>query len=718
MPKDFYKDIKLPKSFDKKLVERAFKFANDAHAGQKRKSGDEYIVHPLAVAHILLSLKMSDAMVAAALLHDTIEDTPVTYEQIEAEFGTDVANLVLGVTNLGQVDFSAYSGEEIEEQKAHVRNENLRQLFLAMAEDARVVIIKLADRLHNMRTIKALPKADQVRIARETLNIFSPLALRLGMGEIKGELEDLAFPIAFPDEYKQIKSEANRRFKAADRYVLQVKRLIMDGLKKDHIPADIQGRAKHLYSLYKKITRPEINWDFDKIYDLVALRIITDTIEDCYRILGQIHSMYRPMPNYIRDYIAAPKPNGYRSIHTSVFGPEGKIVEIQIRTVEMHEEAEFGIASHLHYTQTKHSGASDKELAAGTFADKNQTDFLRQIKSWQEDAGTSEEFVEALKMDFLDERIYVFSPKGDIYDLPSGATPIDFAYEVHSQVGDRTTGARVNGRIVQLDTSLTTRDVVDIITSKNAKPKRDWLDFVKTSKAKQHIRGYFRNFEMEKNSDEGEKIVAELLGDLGFEVSKFTEIQIKDALSETSFKSLDALYASVGAGMTTPRQAVKILLGRSFLPQVPKKATSPKQTQAPDIDFKGLKVTVAPCCTPGKTDRVVCYVTRGKGLTVHKATCSNLKSLEPERLFKYNPWKENVIPVKLEVVGQDRVGMIRDVTAAISAQKVNIEKMKNQHKGGFTYFDLVVSVNDLGQVTELIRKLKSVKDVNAVKRMG
>lgn len=716
MPRDFYKDIKVSENFDKDLVLLAFKFAKKAHLNQKRKSGDPYIVHPLAVARILLELNMSAHMVAAGLLHDTIEDTRTTVEEIQEEFGEDIAKMVLGVTNLGQVDFSAYSGDEIEEAKSHVRNENLRQLFLAMAEDGRVVIIKLADRLHNMRTIKALPKKDQVRVARETLNIFSPLALRLGMGEFKGELEDLAFPIAYPEEFKKIKKEANRRYKAADRYTIHVKRQIEDQLKLNKIDAQISGRAKHLYSLYKKITRPEINWDFNKIYDLVALRVLTDTVEDCYRILGIIHSMYRPLPNYIRDYIAAPKPNGYRSIHTSVFGPEGKIVEIQIRTFEMHEEAEYGLASHLHYTLAKSAGASDEKLSRGTFAQKEHTEFLKQIKTMQEEGVNAEEFVESLKLDFLDERIYVFSPKGDIYDLPAGSTPIDFAYEVHSNLGDTITGAKVNGRMVQLDTPLVTRDVVEVITNKRSTPKRDWLDFVKTSKAKQHIRGFFRNFEQEKHLEEGRKIVSESLSDLGFNLENISEAELRDALSETSFKTLDALLSSVGAGITTPRQAIKMILKKSFIPEEIKK--SEKRIEIPKTDFKGMRIVIASCCEPKKSDLVICYVTRGKGLAVHKKSCSNLKSLERERLFEYNPWQEQYFPIKISVIGKDRVGMIRDVTGVISSLKINIEKIENEHRGGETHFTLIVSVFDLTQVTDLIRKLKEVNDVTQVKRIS
>lgn len=716
---NLFENANLPKNFDKTLVDSALKFAEEAHKGQKRKSGDPYISHPTEVARILISLGMDENIVSAGILHDIVEDTDTPLKEIEENFGKDIAGLVGGVTNLGKIDFSDFPNEEeAEEAKLKSKIENLRQLFLSMAKDVRVVVIKMADRLHNMRTIKALPKKDQVRISRETLNIFSPLALRLGMGEIKGELEDLAFPIVYPEEYKMVKKEANRRYKTADRYVMVVKRMIADKLIKESIPSEIEGRSKHLYSLYKKITRPEINWDFDKIYDLVALRIITDNITDCYRILGIIHSLFRPMPNYIRDYIAAPKPNGYRSIHTSVFGPEKKIVEIQIRTYEMHEEAEFGVASHLHYTEAKASGASDKKLASGTFAKNSQTDFLRQIKNWQKQVKSSEDFVEGLKIEFLDDRIYVFSPKGDIHDLPSGATPIDFAYDVHSKIGDRCRGSKVNGKIVPLDHKLKTRDIVEVIIQKEDTkgPKRDWLDFVKTSKAKQHIRSFFRRFDFDKNKLEGEKVIADELDILGTSVEGISEAEIKDALSESSFKTLGDLYASVGAGLTTPRQAVKIILRKPFIPEKTKKASGGMR-MSPKADFAGMKVQIAPCCTPRATDKIICFITRGKGLTVHKQGCSNVKNLEKDRLYEFNPWVKKGFKVKLWIVGKDRVGMIRDVTGVISENKVNIEKIKNTHKGDNTYFDLEITVDDIGIVSDVIKKLKAVRDVNEVKRV-
>lgn len=719
MPKDFYKDIVIAPKFDKKLAERAYKFAKEAHKGQKRKSGDSYIKHPLEVAKILIKLGMSAEVVAVALLHDVIEDTSRTYEDIKTEFGEEVANLVKSLTALRRVDFSTYSNpEEAEEAKNQAKNENLRQLFLSMSEDVRVVVIKLADRLHNMETIKFLPVAQQQRIAHETLNIFAPLALRLGMGDVKGRLEDLAFPIAFPEEYKYLKKEANRRYKAADRYTIKLKRAIDDDLKRIGVPALIEGRAKHIYSLYKKITRPEIDWDFDKVYDLVALRVITNSEENCYKILGAIHGKFRPIPNYVRDYIAAPKPNGYRSIHTTVFGPGSKVCEIQIRTKEMHEEAEYGVASHLHYSLEKSSGKSDDDLQKGTFAKTHQTDFLKRIKEWQASVGDDSDFLEGLKMEFLDDRIYVFSPNGDIFDLPVGSTPVDFAYEVHSRVGDTCVGAKVNKKIVTLSTKLQTRDVVEIITSKKSTPKRGWLDFVKTSKAKQHIRSYYRKFDHEKNMMEGKEIVLNELQNLGYNLEQMNEAEIKSAISETSFKKIDDLFASVGEGLTTKRQAVKFILGKTFIPeQIKKEIVINKKREA--SSFKGMKVNIAPCCKPTKSTQTICYVTRGRGLTVHQANCSNLNNLEPERLFDFNPWEKEKIVVKIEVIAKDRVGLIRDISDIISNHNINIENLNNIHEPGSLNNKLIitVSVNNLSECADIIDGISDLKSILSVKRI-
>ncbi len=717
---ELFEDINLPEGFDRELVLRAYKFAKKAHKGQKRRSGDDYITHPVAVARILLELDMSADMVAAALLHDVAEDTKYGLSEIETEFGAEIRFLVDAVSNLRKVDFSAYSNtEEAEEAKSHSKNESLRDLFLAMAEDARVVVIKLADRLHNMRTLKALPRKDQQRIARETLNIFAPLALRLGIGEIRGQLEDLAFPIAYPSEYKLVRKEANIRYKAADRYALMVKRSLADAIAAEGIAAEVDGRAKHIYSLYKKLTRPDINWDFDKIYDLVALRIITESEGDCYKILGLVHSIFRPLPGHVKDYIAAPKPNGYRSIHTTVFGPEGKIFEIQVRTHEMHEEAEYGVASHMHYTLEKSKGKSSKELDEGKiFADQKQTEFLKRIKDWQGSVSSTDDFLEGLKLEFLDDRIYVFSPNGDIFDLPVGSTAVDFAYEVHSKVGDSCVGAKINGRMSSLDVRLETRDVVEIITGKKDSPRRDWLEFVKTSKARQHIRSFLRAQDHDKNIEAGRLIVEKEFDLLGLNIDSLRPAEIRKALSETTYKSLEDLYVAVGAGQITRRQAIKTLLRRPLIQDAAKKPS--KSLREPQKDnFKGMKINIAPCCNPTRSDTVICYVTRGRGLTVHKRSCTNIASLEPERLYHYNPWLSSGFSIELEVLAENRVGLIRDVTNVISRYGANIDHIENTHllDGAKSKIMLTLFVADIAEAADIIRALGEVETVTGVTRV-
>jgi GTP pyrophosphokinase len=429
--------------------------------------------------------------------------------------------------------------------------------------------------------------------------------------------------------------------------------------------------------------------------------------------------MFRPVPGKIRDYVAAPKPNGYRSIHTTVFGPDSKIFEIQIRTHQMHEEAEYGVASSMNYILEKSSGKSSAELDAGhIYADKTQTEFLKRIKEWQSNVGSTTEFLEGLKLEFLDDRIYVFSPNGDIFDMPVSSTPVDFAYEVHSRIGDNCTGAKINGRIASLDTELKTRDVVEIITGKNSYPKRGWLEFVKTSKARQHIRSYLRRLDQNKNINEGAEIVADELNILGIDIAGISENQKKDALSHTSFKTLEDLYASVGEGLTTKRQAVKIILGRSYI-QVEHQKTLKLAPQGPKTDFKGMKINLAPCCNPTRTDAVVCYVTRGRGLTVHRRDCHNLVSLEPERLYRYNPWLSEGVSIQLELIAENRVGLLRDIANVISRFGANIEKIKNSHLKSGTYSKITLKVltADIADAAELIRALQEVETVTEVKRV-
>lgn len=466
---------------DFKLIEKAYRFALDAHADQKRFSGEPFITHPLAVADILADWKMDQNTIIAGLLHDAVEDGAATRDDITKEFGDAICLLVDGVTKVGQVKLRGSTDEEF--------IENLRKMFLAMAKDLRVVIIKLADRLHNMRTLRFLPEEKQRRIAKETMEIYAPLADRLGMGEVKGELEDLAFPYLYPEDFTWLVKYSFESYKEAEKDVIEAKHKLLKNLAAEGIKATINGRSKHLYSLYKKLLRPEIDKDIDLIHDLVALRILVENVGQCYVALGVVHKTYKPVPSIgVSDYIAVPKPNGYRSIHTKVFGPNGRIIEIQIRTHEMHEEAERGVAAHWHYASLKSKSISGDELNSESFVPEEKLSWVKQLANWQKEVSNEKEFVEGLKFDALSHRIFVLTPKGDVKDLPMGATPIDFAYALHSDLGDRTTGAKVNGRMVPFDYQLKSGDVCELTLSKEPrKPNLDWLKFVVTHLAKSEI---------------------------------------------------------------------------------------------------------------------------------------------------------------------------------------------------------------------------------------
>lgn len=469
------------------MITRACEFAKLAHTDQKRLSGDPYISHPLSVAAFLAEWKLDVTSIVAGLLHDAVEDGGATLADLEKEFGEDVARIVDGVTKISEL--------RLQGNREEIFVENLRKMILVMAKDLRVVLVKLADRLHNMQTLSPLPSEKRARIARNTLEIYAPLADRLGMGRVKGTLEDLAFPYAYPEEYKKLKNESAPYFKKADETINKMKKKLLTELAKEGIRAEIHARAKHLYSLWKKLTRPEVAGDLSKVYDIVAMRILVEDVPACYTALGMTHKNYRPAPHAgFSDFIAQPKPNGYRSIHTKVFGPEGQIVEVQIRTFQMHDEAENGVAAHWHYSDVKTKGeAKDELVEKGVFVPEEKLSWVRQLVAWQNEITDSEEFLKAVKFDALSHRNFVFSPKGDVFDLPVGATPVDFAYTVHTELGDSVVGAKVNGKLVPLDYRLGSGEVVEVITSKGKKPNPDWLEFVVTTVAKRHINKQRKN---------------------------------------------------------------------------------------------------------------------------------------------------------------------------------------------------------------------------------
>lgn len=468
------------------LLKRAYEFAQSAHEGQLRLSGEPVINHPLSVAQILADFKLDSISISAGLLHDVVEDTGVSVEELQKKFGEEVAQLVYGVTKIGEIKLRGSKEEEFVE--------NLRKMLLAMAKDLRVILIKLADRLHNMQTLEFLPEEKQARIVKETLEIYAPLSERLGMGEMKGKLEDLAFPFAYPQDYRWLIEYSRPYIKNAEEFLEKATRETYKELASEGIKAKIVSRPKHLYSLWRKLLRPEVNKDINKVYDLVAMRVLVETVRDCYAALGIIHALWKPVPTIgVRDFIAQPKPNGYRSIHTNVFSLHERILEIQIRTFEMHEQAENGIAAHWYYSVEKAKGVSDEVLEKGKiFAPDEKLSWVRQLVSWQKEVAGTQEFIEALKFDAFAHRIFVFSPKGDVYDLPAGSTPVDFAYSVHTRLGDGADGAKVNGKMVSLDSKLNSGDVVDIIKRKGSKPSEKWLRFVVTRQARAQISRYFR----------------------------------------------------------------------------------------------------------------------------------------------------------------------------------------------------------------------------------
>ncbi|OGZ24235.1 MAG: hypothetical protein A2896_00085 [Candidatus Nealsonbacteria bacterium RIFCSPLOWO2_01_FULL_43_32] len=571
----------IKQSSDPKLIEKAFKFAEGAHQGQKRFSGEGYILHPLSVAQILSAMRLDQKTVAAGLLHDVPDDTKKTLQDIEKEFGKEVAFLVGGVSKLGKLRYPK-TGLDVKEPRARIkkpvdldlRAENLRKMFFAMSEDLRVILIKLADRLDNMKTLGALPPEKRQRIALETLEVFAPLANRLGMGEMKGKLEDLAFPYLYPKEYEWLKNNIKERYEVRQKELTKIKPLLVAILAQAGIkPIDIHSRPKHYWSLYQKLLRNDMN--FESIYDLIAIRVIVQDIKTCYEALGAIHEFWRPLPGRIKDYIASPKPNGYQALHTTVFCSEGKIIEVQVKTREMHEEAERGIAAHWAMKERVNLKTQAKRFA-----------WVQQLKDWQSKILESKEFLEGLKVDFLKNRIFVFTPKGDVIDLPENATPVDFAYAVHSDIGHRCTGAKVNGKMMQLARPLKNGDVVEIITDKNKKPSRDWLKFVKTNLARSRIKGFLKQ--------------------------------------------------------DSPVQELKTFL-KGMIIRLPR-LRRPKRIKAPEIEMKvslagqtGLQISLAKCCSPKAGDKLKAFITRGRGAIVHQLSCKNIKEAEkkwPQRVIE------------------------------------------------------------------------------------
>ena len=691
---------------DAEQLRRAFQTAEKAHAGQPRASGEPYISHPLAVAGILAEIHMDPTSIIAALLHDVPEDTQVSLEMIRTEFGDEVARLVDGVTKLERL--TEISPQSREEEEA----ESLRKMFLAMAEDVRVVLIKLADRLHNMRTLWALSPEQQARMAQETQEIFAPLANRLGIWQIKWELEDLSLRYLDSDRYHQIADLlAERRVERQD-YIDQVVQRIQEILKQEGITATVSGRPKHIYSIYRKMQAK--NRDFNQIYDLFGIRVIVQEVRDCYAALGIIHSHWPPIPGEFDDYIAMPKDNMYQSLHTAVLGPEGKIVEFQIRTEEMHRIAEYGVAAHWRYKEGSRQGL-DLNFEA-------KVAWLRQLLEWQRDVMNAQEFVASLKTDVFQDRVYVFTPRGDIVDLPMGATPVDFAYHIHTDIGHRCRGAKVNGNLVALNYQLRTGEQVEILTAKRGGPSRDWLNprlgYVHTVRAQQKIRQWFRREQRDENISQGRVILEKELRRLGVDQTPFEEIA-----RLLSYEKLDDFLAAIGYGEVTPPQIANKVLAEVakqkplVLPEMAAPTTAPSGIQVMGVG--NLLTRLAPCCNPVPNDPIVGFITRGKGVTVHRKNCPNIRNItETERLIEVSWGAVNQLyPVTVRIEMLDRSGLLSEVASIVAGEGVNISAAQvTTHPDRTATIRATLEIANIGQLSNIMAKIEAVPDVLEAQR--
>jgi GTP pyrophosphokinase len=696
-------------------IERAYDVAELAHAGQKRKSGESYIQHPLAVAMLLADIGMDADTIAAGLLHDVLEDTDVDLARMERVFGPNIASLVDGVTKLeeieGQIEKEHIDrlSQRSERPRGEQEAESLRKMFIAMAEDIRVVIIKLADRLHNMRTLDALPPERRKSFARETLEIFAPLANRLGIWQWKWELEDESFRYIDPSTYDEISFALQERHLNREASIQKHVQMLDRALSEENIDAEISGRPKHIYSIYHKMQRKGV--PFQQVYDVRAIRVITQTVPDCYRTLGVVHGLWQPIPGEFDDYIATPKGNMYQSLHTAVICKDGQTLEIQIRTWEMHRIAEYGVAAHWRY---KEGGKQDSTL-------ETKIAILRSLVEWRQEAADADEFVDAMKTDVFQDRVYTFTPQGKLIDLPAGATPIDFAYQIHTEVGHRCRGARVNGKMTSLDYQLKNGDRVEILTTRQGGPSRDWLNptlgHVKTSRARSKIRQWFRHQDREQNINRGREITERELKRLGMEhLGHEAVAQLFDQ------EKLDDFHAAVGFGDINSQQiAGKIAetrhqeeVGLPAIPPPPKPTTEGIRVQGTG----GLLTQVARCCNPLPGDDVIGYVTRGRGVTIHRRDCGNvLNTKDVERLIQVS-WgvDSQTIPVAIRITAYDRAGLLSEISNIISAENINILSLTQSVQQNISTLYLTIGINNIAQLSRVLTKIERRPNVTEARR--
>ncbi|HOQ16086.1 MAG: bifunctional (p)ppGpp synthetase/guanosine-3',5'-bis(diphosphate) 3'-pyrophosphohydrolase [Epulopiscium sp.] len=736
----YEKLISLLKSYhpsnDFSLVEKAYRFAKEAHEGQHRKSGEPYVIHPLEVAVILAELELDIESITAGILHDILEDTDHTFEELAGLFGEEVARLVDGVTKLGKINFSSNNKEL---QKEEIQAENYRKMFLAMAQDIRVILIKLADRLHNMRTLRFMPPEKQKEKANETLHIYAPLAHRLGISKIKVELDDLALRYLEPEVYYDLAEKIAKRRIERIEYVERIVKEVKTKLDEAGIKATVEGRPKHFFSIYKKMIGKNVT--LDQIYDLFAIRAIVETVKDCYGVLGIVHEMYKPIPGRFKDYIAMPKPNMYQSLHTSLIGPEGEPFEVQIRTREMHKVAEYGIAAHWRYKEGK-KGTKVTDKSQDKTEEKLA--WLRQILEWQREMSDNKEFLDALKMDLdiFSDQVYAFTPKGDVISLPYGSTPIDFAYMIHSAVGNKMVGAKVNGKIVTFDYQIKNGDRVEILTSQNSRgPSRDWLKNVKSSQARSKINQWFKKQYKQENINRGKELLEKDAKKRGLNINDLLKAEwIEKVLRKYGFQDWDAVCAAVGHGGIKEGQVIhrlyeeyrkenakNLIKEETITIQDDSKKPVKKSKSGVVIEGVGdVAVRFSKCCNPVPGDEIIGFITRGRGVSIHRTDCINIlniseeekdRLIEAEWLVAEKDFKNITYQTEIKVIGEDRMGLIVDISRVLTEEKIPVKALNARTtKNNESIINITIEISGIQQLETIIKKIRSIPGINDIIR--